>query len=301
MSEEVVQKLEKKAICLSLNISVLGNVKKLDKEEYTVEADKDMTNATKKLLDSPELKAVSKLDGGLRNLIYSLSLPSLFKQGVYLIPLQLVEEVNDVLKDFEAKRQDLVDKFVLGYERLISEARVKLGAVFNPNDYKTIEQVRKAFSLSWMYVSMGTPLSLQDVSMEAFEQEKIKAATLWQETLYEAQKILRVQLSCLVDNMLESLTSVKGNGKPKTFQDTLITNMGKWLQLFDARNLADDAALKEVVDKAKVLLSGIDPQALRESGNFRNKVVEEFGKVSEQLSTLVKDKPKRTIRFEEDE
>ena len=64
----------------------------------------------KTLLDSPELQAIRTLDGDVRRYLYDTCLP--FEVGIHLLPLGLLETVDEKLNEFREKRRVLVEVFL---------------------------------------------------------------------------------------------------------------------------------------------------------------------------------------------
>src|SRR6476646_614492 len=93
-----------KTICLALRRGRFGNVKKASLASVEVDADKTLLRLSKQLLDSPELKAIQKLDSEVQGYLRGVAFSSLFKGGVYLIPLALVEQVEAKLQEFATRR-----------------------------------------------------------------------------------------------------------------------------------------------------------------------------------------------------
>lgn len=293
--------ITERAVSLAVRVRRFGNVRKLSTEAVEVDADKAMLGAHKKLVDSPELKAVAKLDSQILEFVYSRSLPSLFKQGVYLVPIALVEELDARLEAFGTQRTDLVDAFCRAYPRLIEEAAGRLRAVFASGDYPPVEVIRQSFSLSWQYVNLGVPGSLQGVSRELFRKEQLKAQEQWEETLTEVRTLLRVQMQELVGRIAERLTGTGPDGKPRIFRDSMVSNLTDFLGVFDARNLSDDQELRQVVDLARRLITGVEPDTLRQSQTFRQIIGSGFTTLKEQLDGMMVDRPARLISFSDDE
>lgn len=293
--------ITERAVSLAVRVRRFGNVRKLSTEAVEVDADKAMLGAHKKLVDSPELKAVAKLDSQILEFVYSRSLPSLFKQGVYLVPIALVEELDARLETLRIQRADLVDAFCRAYPRLIEEAAGRLRAVFASGDYPPVEVIRQSFSLSWQYVNLGVPGSLQGVSRELFRKEQLKAQEQWEETLTEVRTLLRVQMQELVGRIAERLTGTGPDGKPRIFRDSMVSNLTDFLGVFDARNLSDDQELRQVVDLARRLITGVEPDTLRQSQTFRQIIGSGFTTLKEQLDGMMVDRPARLISFSDDE
>jgi hypothetical protein len=77
--------------------------------------------------------------------------------GIHLLPLGLLETVDERLNEFREKRRVSVEAFLFAYQRLCGEAAGRLRTLHNPADYPPVEEVRSRFTFTWQYVSYGVP------------------------------------------------------------------------------------------------------------------------------------------------
>ena len=143
----------------SSNFISACNSRKVSSSQVAVDADKALIRVSKTLLDSPELQAIRTLDGDIRHFLYDMCLP--FEVGIHLLPLGLVETVEEKLREFKDKRGQLVESFLSAYPRLCQEAAGRLRTLYNPADYRPVDEVRSHFTFSWQYVSYGVPEQLR--------------------------------------------------------------------------------------------------------------------------------------------
>jgi hypothetical protein len=291
--------ITERAVMIALDFKKLGNSKRLSDGQFEVEADKAMVRASKKLLDSAELKAISHVDSGVRAFLKIRALPSLFKGGFYLIPIPLVEEVEARLTEFAKLRKERVETFVEAYPELMKEAKKLLKGVFSGSDYLTPDDVRAQFGFEWRYINFGVPAQLAKIREELYAKEKDKAAKHWAQATSEMTTLLRANMAELVEHMNDRLEPGE-DGKPKTFKASTIDNLNDFLKNFDARNITDDKELKSVVMKARALVKGIDADKLRSNEELRAKMKTGMKGLRKQLDKLVVIKGKRKIRFAED-
>jgi hypothetical protein len=287
-----------KAVCLSLQVSSLGNRKKLSTDSFEVEADKTMISATKQLLDADEYNNIKKLDAEMKSWLAKRALPSFFKSGIYLIPFQLVEKVDKRLEDYRVNRDSLVGKFVNAYSRLKEEARGRLNGVFNEADYPPLSEVGKAFGVKSNYVVFDTPNALKGISEEMWQREKQRAEEMWRDASAEIQNAVRASFADLVSHMVERLAPGE-DGKPKIFKETLVGNMNEFLELFEARNITDDDALAELVSKARAIMAGVDPEKLRKNKSIRESVQASMSQLKSSLDSMIVTKTSRQINLDE--
>src|SRR5207249_151317 len=123
---------------------------------------KDLIRVSKLLPVSQELQAIKSLDSNVRHYLYNSCLP--FEAGIHLLPLELIETVDEKLRVFEGKRHELVEVFIQAYPALCRQAAERLRALYNPEDYPPVESLRSHFSFNWRYVSFGVPARLREIS-----------------------------------------------------------------------------------------------------------------------------------------
>lgn len=290
--------LFKRAVLLNLELTKLGNRRKVPTGAVTVDADKALLAVSKQLLNSSEMDAISRMDGEIRQYIYSRCLESPFRKGVYFLPVGLVTEVEARLWVYRDGRARAVEKLCESYPALKEIARRELRAVFNDRDYPAIEKVRAAFQMSWSYQAVSTPRILQAISPALFEQEAEKIREQMQEASAAIRDALRQGLADLITHMVDRLTPT--DGKPRVFRDSLVGNFTDFLRTFDARNITDDGELAKLATNARQLLEGIDPAALRTTDGTRDKVRAGMEQIKQQLDTMLADRPERAISFEEE-
>jgi hypothetical protein len=288
-----------KAILIQVDVKRIGNARKVSTECVAADADKDLLHVSKTLLDSQELKAIRTLDGEVKNYLKLKCLPSVLRKGVFLLPLASIGKVNAKMEAFAAQREVLVDAFVAVYPNLIDQAQMRLRELFSEDDYPPAEQVKERFALSWSYVSFGVPESLATIDSALFEEQKQKQAAQWSEAQSVVQDLLRARTLELVSHMTERLTP-GADGKAKTFRNSMLENIDEFLGDFDSLNVTSDAELAALVGRARELLSGVDAQTLRKSQNLRESLGSAFGEIQNQLGTLLVDRPRRAVSFEDE-
>lgn len=289
-----------KTCCVSISFGCVGNSRKVSTSQVEVDTDKSLLAVSKKLLDSAELTAISKHDADTRSAVMAVSLPSLFKTGVYLVPIPAIEKVQQLLTDAQVKRLALIDVFMKAYKERKGQAEVRLKALFNPQDYPSPARVRAAFEFDWQWVSFSTPGKLKEISSEFFKQEQEKAAAHWQQATNEITLLLRTGLKDLVDHMVDRLTP-SDDGKTKKFHSSTIENIKEFLANFSIRNVTDDSQLEMIVKSAQSLLSGIDAKTIRTNEAVRDSTKHGFELVKQCLDGLVIDAGSRKIILDDEE
>lgn len=283
-------------VLISLDFSSFGITRTINSGDIVdaKETDPAFVKAQKVLLDSPEYAAIKSCDNSIKAYLKSRALPSFFKSGTFLLPVALVDEVDSVLTDWRKYRRDLVDAFKSVYIEQKNKAKESLGPRFSEADYPSAEGMATYFGFRWSYVTLQTPQSLAGVSQEIFEREQKKAEQQWKEAYIEIQGLMRAQLLEMVSHMQDRLTP-KEDGTRKVFHASLIEKVGDFLEVFDARNVTNDAQLKSLVDRARDMLEGVDADLLKDNDRIRNRLAKGMAEIKEQLGELIVDAPKRAI------
>jgi hypothetical protein len=289
--------LAKQTVFIKVHLGLLGNTRKVSPSQVEVDADKALIRVSKTLLDSPELQAIRTLDGDVRHFLYDMCLP--FDVGIHLLPLCLVETVEEKLREFKEKRGELVESFLSAYPRLCREAAGRLRTLYNPTDYPPVDDVRSRFTFTWQYVSYGVPEQLREISARFFEEEREKAVVAMSEACTEIQQVMRASLLELVNHLRERLSD-QADGKPQRLRESTLQKLRDFLGTFDLRNVVDDQELREQVEKARALLDGVSTDSLRNMPLVRSFVRDGMANIAAQMDVLAGDRISREFRFAEE-
>jgi hypothetical protein len=289
--------LAKKTVCIKISLSTIGNTRKVSTAQIEADADKDLLRVSKRLVDSAELKAITRFDGEIRRYLYSICLP--FEIGIHLLPITALEMVEHRLRQFAVDRRQLVEAFLSAYPSLCQDAATRLRGLYNPTDYHAVDEAAREFGFSWQYVSFGVPEQLKGISREVWEQEREKAAVRMAEASTEIQVVLRETMAKLVQHMADRLKEGP-DGKPLRFKETTVENLVEFLMNFEFRNVTDDNELQALVSQARDLMQGVTADDLRTTGDLRSKLQQGMTGIAAQLDTLLVRTGGRKFRFDED-
>ena len=101
-----------RAVALSVSVHAIGNHKKVSADRVNIGVEADWLSVSKQFLDADAYQAIKQLDGELSRWLKTRCLPSLFKNGVYLLPVELIGQVDERLESYQAKRKALVKVFI---------------------------------------------------------------------------------------------------------------------------------------------------------------------------------------------
>ena len=304
MSTSTVNIYER-AIALQLGVSRLGIRRKVDSTRISVndapengQPDREAIAVSKELIDCQEYDAIVSYDNEIRQRIVNKSVPAPFRRGMYLIPIVSLEAVTKLLEEYKATRADLVAQFATSYGQAIQDARTRLGALFCSFDYVSIEDVLKAFSVRHSFLDLGVPGRLKTVNPEIFEKEKAKFEAELQNAAEEIRNGLRAAFADMIEHMRDKLTAEPGQ-KKKIFRDSLLTNLTDFLDSFDARNIAQDSELADLVAQARAITAGKTADMLR-APIVALMTRESLDVIKAKIDTMITVAPSRKFDFTEE-
>lgn len=286
-----VPTISSSAILVELSISV-WTARRLDKTASravtaTNNAATGVANVNKKLLgDCAELDAVQKFAANARNLHYGMSMPW-SDMGMRLVPTTMyLSKYSKAMSELEQEFYRLVNIFLAAYQWEIGQAQVKLGDLFNPDEYPTTDAVRNKFrfQLHEMPVPDVGDFRL-DVSNEAMNALADKYKNYYTTQLNNAMGDLWQRTHTALTKMSERLDYADGQTK-KVFRDSLVDNVVEMVELLDTFNITGDTQMSAMKSRLEDTLRGVTPDALREDGYLRAETKRAVDDIIKSLPSL---------------
>ena len=275
------------AVLVELSISTWTG-RKLDKrasEEVTTSkhAQKGTANVNKKILgDCAELDAVQKFAANVRNAHYAMTLPW-SDTGLRLLTTKNYFGYQQQLTALQAEFNNLVEKFLAAYGWEVGQAQVRLGALFNANDYPSADSIRDKFKFNINYMPVPEAGDFRlDVSNEANKQLAEHYNNYYQTQLKTAMQDVWTRAHSALSKMSERLDYADHQTK-KIFRDSLVDNVLEVVELMDTCNITGDTHMSAIKTKLRDALSGVTPDALRQDEYYR---LETKRKVDEAIASL---------------
>lgn len=256
-------------------------------------AEGQFISAGKKLLDTSHeaYKAVTAVRGRVIKLWKSQSLP-FPEPGIRLIRQDDVASFDVQMTTCRAELQESVERLDSHYADLVNAARQRLGSLFDPSDYPS--SLLGLFGLAWEFPSVEPPPYLRELSPELFRQEQQRVISRFDEAVRLAEEAFATELSRLVNHLAERLSG-DDDGRTKIFRDSAIENFQEFFTRFRTLNVRSSVELDTLVEPARRMLQGIDPQELRDSQSLRQSVGTDMARVQTNLDQLLVDRPRRNI------
>ena len=251
-------------------------------------------SAGKKLLDTshPAFKAVTAVRSQAVAYWKGISLP-FPESGIRLIPQGSINEFNERMSSFRDDLDEAVLELNEHYGELRHAARERLGDLFDSSDYPTT--LVGLFAIEHDFPSVEPPPYLRQLSPELYHQECQRVQSRFDEAVQLAEQAFIEELARLVDHLSERLSG-SADGKPKVFRDSAVTNMAEFFERFRSLNVRSNEQLDELVGNAQRVVSGVEPQDLRDSQTLRQTLSTQMAAVQAGLDQLLVDRPRRNIQ-----
>lgn len=258
------------AMLVELNISTWTG-RKYDKSvSAEIDIQKQTTaragNYNKILFASePRFEAIGKHAGNARTHHYFATMPW-SDSGLRLLTTAMYFDYQKNITEMEQEFYRLVADCIADWDNMINRARVKLGTMFNLEDYPSKEDVLSKFRFSVKYAPVPDVGDWRvDVGNEAQQQLKESYAQFYQENIDNAYKDVWERTYEALSSMS---TKLSGN-KKQIFRDSLVSNVADMVDLLDKFNVTGDVKMSRAKAKIENALRGITPDALREDDDLR--------------------------------
>ena len=289
-------------ICVEISFKRFGIKKKVAKGKVKTDANEKYVRTTKDIIDSGAYDRIVKFDNETRDIVSRYAVPSILREGSWLVKIESFEALNRQLEDRASRRRELVDAFVdIEYRPQIEAMRAELGSLWDARNYPPAEKVRDLFDMIVRFTSYSTPQQLARLNPEVYAKAVSQARAEIASATDEIRDMMRAAMADLVDHLVDRLER-KQDGSQKIFRDTLIDNVREFIDTFGARNIVDDEALAALVQRARGILDNqglqIDAQSLRDSNVLSDRVRSGFAELKASLDEMLVDRPKRKINFD---
>lgn len=292
------QRLRRKMVPMRLSYSWFGTRKSLSREQKiqaanAFGAEGKFLSAGKKLIDTndPSFRAVTSIRGQATTYFHGISLP-FPEAGVRLVREDDVARVNTRLDAYRQDLSEAVHQLEMQYETLRDAARERLGSLFDEKDYPL--HLAGLFQMTWDHPNIEPPNYLRQLDPELYEQECLRVQARFDEAVQLAEASFMQELSDLVAHLSERLSG-ESDGRPKIFRDSAVTNLSEFFDRFRRLNIQSNGELDALVDRAKQVVQGVEPQTLRDHADVRRQISGQLAEVTSSLDQLLIDRPRRNI------
>lgn len=237
--------------------------KKVSAEVEQKHGAKDAGRFNKVLVAKESLEAITKIAGAARTYHYKMTLPW-GDNGERLLPAILFEDYTNEIRTLRDRFDDAVRSFVRDYPELKMEAVRRLGSMYEPQDYPTVEEVHAKFGLKVDFSPVPQANDFRvNLNQEYVGEIRRDLEARLNARLKDAQKDAWERVRTVVAHIHERLAD-----KDKTFRDTLIGNAEELVEILPALNITGDKELAAIGEEVKTLL--VHPDRLRQDESLRS-------------------------------
>jgi hypothetical protein len=279
-------------VFLQLSLSRMGDKRGVSSDEIEVDADKDLVKVRKVIFKSAAFDAIKSLDSEVRRYVRSQCFP--YDAGLHLTPLLMVDSITARLHSYLRQRLLLVDHFGQVLPVLAENIAPRLRKLHNNRDYD-LKNALSQFSMGWQFLMVTAPMNLESINSELARKEHRKMQERWADALEEARLLLRETCLNLVSHLRTSLEN-DAYGAPKRLSTSTVRNLQEFFDNFRLRDITDDQEMKELIDRGKSLLGGIDAESLRTADGLRARVRSELNEIEQAVTATLTTAPTRRIR-----
>ena len=281
--------LSSSAMLLDLNISVYTGRKqdKVTAEEVNLAKNTRSSKAAsvyKSLfVGDADLEAINSHAGKVRTWLYSVTLPW-SDSGTRLVPTKAFFDISHDLGQHEIEFDRLVQQFVTNYGVKISSQAFKLGKLFDPVEYPTVEAIEHKFGLRYHFTPVPEAGDFRvDIPAEAAEQLKSRfeaaTTTRMREAMQEPWNRLYEEVQHIRDKMI-----AKEDGKPQKLYQSMLDNALGLCSTLKSLNILDDPDLEAARRALELSLTDVDIKSLRESPEMRHSIVTKMDELKDKFS-----------------
>tara|TARA_R110002126_G_scaffold257342_2_gene400363 strand:+ start:58 stop:906 length:849 start_codon:yes stop_codon:yes gene_type:complete len=252
-------------------------------------ADKGVASVSKKLLgDCAELDAVQKFVANSRNVHYACTMPW-SDTGLRLLPTTQYFKYHGEMTGLQSEYKRLVQVFLDAYSWEIQNAQLKLGGMFNADEYPTTDSLTHKFRFQINYMPLPDAGDWRvSIGNETEQALRSQYEGYYKNQLQSAMGDVWKRAHDALSKMSERLDYADDNTR-KVFRDSLVSNVHDMIELLGACNVTGDPVMARAQRDLDDAMRGITPDALREDAYLRaetRRKVNEVKKVIDNLPSL---------------
>jgi len=259
--------IHSRALLTTLSISA-WTARKQDKS-VSAEVEKahgahDAGKYNKLLVSKALLDPITRLAARIRESHY-YSTHAWSDSGARLLPSKLFAAYTDRMRAFRVEFDNTVHTMLGAYPLEVQAARVRLGSMYNPDDYPDVSELKERFSINLEF----TPVPNGDdfrVDLDAAAQDELRASVTASVAKRQAValKATYARVYDVVSKIVDRLSTPNA-----VFKNTLISNAQELCDVLDGLNINDDPLLTEIAHEIAHSLD-YPPELLRTSPTARH-------------------------------
>ena len=286
--EAVAPTLASSAMIVVLNRSVPDLIRE-DKEAAAVlarikKADPKAVQARKCLIDSRPHKDLKSLSRTIYTWHTEHTVPW-GELGQRLVANEFLIDYKNKMEEFVEEFDELKAKFLLDYPAAAGRAQTRLGELFDPSLFPSVDALRRKVKIRVEYEFIAGSNIILDVEKQAAREMSKQYNDVLSSRMSGISNYIFDKLRAPLTNMVEKLDYKEGE-KPTGFQNTLVQNVLQVVDLMGTCNFNNDPQIDRVKRELRNALTGVTPDALRSSETLRTSTKQEVQQIIDRLPTL---------------
>jgi len=292
------QRLRTTMAAVRLAFTWLGVRKTLAPEQRTTaarafHADRELLSASKLILDTKNAayRNVARVRSEASAYWRAETLP-FPEAGLRLLPQPKLPAFDSRMAQYRQELRNAASELATQYDTIKSEAERRLGTLYSVSDYpSTLDGL---FDLEVTYPAIEPPAYLVSLHPDVFQQEQARVRERFENAVELAEQAFATELQRLTAHLAERLTGLH-DGQPKVFRDSAVENLREFFERFRRLNIRSSPELDMLVEEAQQVITGIEPQQLRDSVRLRQMVARDFEQIQASVGEMLVDRPRRNI------
>lgn len=245
-------------------------------------ASKELTNVTKKLIDCEELSAVVKFGANARNIHYSMTMPW-SDMGQRIVTTQQYFKYHEVMTELQQEFDRLTQAFLEVYDYEVTEMQLKLGDMWNRDEYPTADAIQDRFRMRISYMPLPDAGDWRiDIQNEAQQQLTQQYEQYYNNQIQSAMNDLWHKLHDNLTTLVRQL-DYDADGKRNRVYDTVFDRAHELVEMLSTCNVTGDSQMEAMRQRLDTALYGLTADAVKRDDTLRDTARE---KVKDAIANL---------------
>jgi len=236
----------------------------------------------KALIAKEAIQEITKAVSAARTFHYANTLPW-DDGGGRILPAANFLPYSKKMRELKDAHEIAVRSFIANYDAYREDSAVRLGKMFNPDDYPGKSEIERKFGFGTDIDPVPTAEDFRvDISSKDSSRIKKELEDRVNERVLEATKDLYLRLNEVIGKFAEKL-----GDKTAVFRDSLVENVIELVNLLPRLNVANDANLEKLCKETEKKLCTLAPDTLRNDEAVREKAAGDANDILKKMSAYL--------------
>ena len=193
-------------------------------------------------------------------------------RGPRLLPTSLFFDYKAEMNGRQTYFEDKQEQFFRDYPRLLADAPKHLGALYDPEDYPSVEEVRSKFGFRLVFTPVPESGDFRlDLPKQELEEMRRQYDAAFDSRLADAMREPWDKLHKTLSGMTKKLSDVEAapDGTVTRWHDTFIGNAAELCKMLTHLNLTKDPTLEQARRDLEKAIAGVDIDDVKEDPSVR--------------------------------